>query len=181
MLSTELAKKYAMAMFELAEEEDKLVAWTEELLLVGEVVAQFPEIMMFVRNPQVATAIKKELLEEIFSKECKLDTSVMNFLYLLIDKHRMGIIEEIVKEFHSLSNEARNILLARVITAKALTKKQQNALIEKLQAITGKEIELQLKTRKAIIGGVIVQIGDKLIDGSVSGSLKALEKQLLAK
>lgn len=181
MLNTEIAKKYAMAMFLLAKQEDKLVSITDELLLVEDIFNSFPDIMNFLTDPKITIAIKKNFMAEIFAKEIELNALVMNFLYLLIDKHRIVIIKEIVREFHKLSTKDRGILLAKVITAKALTKKQQKALIERLEAITNKNIELKTHTRKAILGGVIVQIEDKLIDGSVKGSLALLEKQLLAK
>ena len=96
-----------------------------------------------------------------------------DFLYITI-------IEEIVGEYQALSNEVLNIAVAHVTTAVALKEKQQKALTAKLEAITGKHIQLRTHIDKSIIGGVVVKIGDKLIDGSVTSKIKSLEKQLMA-
>ena len=90
------------------------------------------------------------------------------------------MIEEIVGEYEALSNEVRNIVVAHVTTAVAMEKPQQEALTAKLEAITGKHIELKTHIDKSIIGGVVVKLGDKLIDGSVTSKIKSLGKQLMA-
>ena len=73
-----------------------------------------------------------------------------------------------------------HIAVAHVTTAAALNEKQQDALTAKLEAITGKQIQLKTHIDKSIIGGVVVKIGDKLIDGSVTSKIKSLQKQLMA-
>ena len=85
----------------------------------------------------------------------------------------------IVREYVKLANGARNIVEAEVTTAIPLDKDQQTALINKLSRVTGKTIVLKTQIDKAIIGGVIVQIGDKLIDGSIARQLQTLKNTLL--
>ena len=82
--------------------------------------------------------------------------------------------------FEALSNEVRNIVVAHVTTAVAMEKPQEKALTAKLEAITGKHIQLKTHIDKSIIGGVVVKMGDKLIDGSVTSKIKSLGKQLMA-
>ena len=103
---------------------------------------------------------------------------MFNFLLLLVDKRRMGIFEAIEDEYRRLSNRERGILIADVTTARPLTKGQSNKLQKKLEAISGKKIQFRLHQDADIIGGVIVKIGDKRIDGSVRGRLAALESAI---
>lgn len=178
MLNLQLAKKYAVAMFELAQEENKLVEYGKQLEEIRQLFAAKPELKAFMGNPQIQPKTKKELLNKIFGSD--IEKSVHNFMLLLVDKRRITIIEEIVGEYQALSNEVLNIAVAHVTTAVALKEKQQKALTAKLEAITGKHIQLRTHIDKSIIGGVVVKIGDKLIDGSVTSKIKSLEKQLMA-
>ncbi len=178
MLNLQLAKKYAVAMFELAQEEDKLVEYGRQLTEIKKLFATQPLLKSFLDNPQVQPSDKKQLLNKVLGDEAA--KSVHNFMMLLIDKHRISLIEEIVGEYEALSNQARNIVVAYVTTASALDQKQQTALTAKLKAITGKDIQLKTHIDPSIIGGVVVKMGDRLIDGSVTSQIKSLEKQLMA-
>ena len=83
-------------------------------------------------------------------------------------------------EYRTLSNTARGILSADVTTVSLATKKQQKAIADKLEQITGKKVELRLHEDKSLIGGVVVKIGDRRIDGSVAGRLATMKEKLLA-
>lgn len=178
MLNIQLARKYSRAIFEIAQEEDKLVEYGKELDAAREGLESVPQAIEFLSNPQVEPKVKKDLLKKCFEKE--LSQNVYHFLMLLVDKHRFALLPAITEEYRALSNEARGILIADVTTASAATKKQQKAIAEKLEKVTGKKVELRLHENKALIGGVVVQIGDRRIDGSVAGRLATLKKQLLA-
>ena len=129
-------------------------------------------------QPQIDPKLKKELLQKCFKKELSKD--VYHFLLLLVDKHRFVLFPAIVDEYRALSNEARGILIADVTTASAASKKQQKAIADKLEQVTGKKVELRLHEDKSLIGGVVVKIGDRRIDGSVAGRLETMKRKLLA-
>jgi F-type H+-transporting ATPase subunit delta len=116
---------------------------------------------------------KKETLNRIFAED--LDGFVLNFLFLLIDKRREPALPAIISEYVRLANEARNIAEAEVFTAKELSQDQLEALAAKLSKGTGKNIVLKTTLDQALIGGIIVKIGDKLIDGSVGRQLKVMK------
>jgi len=97
---------------------------------------------------------------------------------LLIDKRRETILPSIFTEFKRLLNEARNMIEADVITALPLDDAEHEALAQKLGVVTGKNVVLKTKIDPTILGGVIVKIGDKLIDGSVARQLKTLQTAL---
>ena len=93
MLNLQLARKYAMAIFEIAQDEDKLIPYGEELQLVSQVTFSHAELRGFLTNPQIQPKAKKELLTKLFQDE--LSKTVFNFLMLLVDKRRAALIEAI--------------------------------------------------------------------------------------
>jgi len=176
MLNIQLATKYSRAIFELAQEENKLDDYAKDLLQVYEDVFSLPEAVKFFQNPLIPHQAKKDLLAKAFEKE--ISPEVFNFLMLLVDKNRIGIFNEIYEIFNGLKNQAQGILVADVVTAFALTKTQESQLTKKLAAVTGKKIQIRKHEDKSILGGVIVTIGDKRIDGSAAGRLRALKGTL---
>ena len=176
MLNIQLATKYARAIFELAQEENKLDDYDKDLSLLRADVFTVPEAVAFFKNPLVPHKAKKDLLTKAFKGE--VSDNVMNFLMLLTDKSRIGIFNEIYEIFSGLKNDAQGILIADVTTAFPLTKDQEKKLGMKLAEVTRKKIKIRRHEDKNILGGVIVRIGDKRIDGSASGRLQALRSSL---
>ncbi|MBR1397609.1 MAG: ATP synthase F1 subunit delta [Selenomonadaceae bacterium] len=177
MLNLQLALKYSTAIFEIAKEENKLVPYGEELAEVRENLFPIPQVRAFFQNPQIQPEAKKELLTKCFKGE--VSPVIFNFLMLLVDKRRIGIFDAIEEEYRRLSNRARGIIIADVTTARGISKQQQSQLQKKLASITNKKVQLRLHENKEIIGGVIVKIGDKRIDGSVAGKLESMRQQLM--
>ena len=169
MLNLQLVRKYAKAIFEIAQEEDKLVEYGDELKAARKGIASVPQAMEFFSNPQIDPKLKKELSKNVY-----------HFLLLLVDKHRFVLFPAIVDEYRALSNEARGILIADVTTVAPASKKQQKAIADRLEQVTGKKVELRLHEDKSLIGGVVVKIGDRRIDGSVAGRLEMMKRKLLA-
>ncbi len=178
MLNIQLARKYARAIFELAQEENALKPYGEEIAVVAEELEKVPGIWGYFSNPEISREDKKALIKKCFEGE--LSKNTLNFLYLLVDKRRMAIFPEIAQIFASLSNEAQGIVIADVTTAHAMKESQETALTKKLASVTGKEVRLRLHQDPKIIGGVVVRIGDKRIDGSVTGRLANLASGLMA-
>ena len=176
MLNIQLANKYAKAIFEIAQDDKRLDAYDKDLAKVAEDVFALPEAVKFFQNPLIPHQAKKDLLTKALKKE--VSDTVMNFLLLLVDKSRIGIFNEIYEIFTGLKNDAQGILIADVISAFPLTKQQENQLNKKLATLTGKKIKVRKHEDKKILGGLIVTIGDKRIDGSVAGRLQGLRGSL---
>lgn len=177
MIASQLALRYAEALYELAAEKQALDSVEQELKLVEETLTGSEEFATLLNHPQVPVDAKKDTVLKVFGQE--LSEYVRNFLLLLIDKRRESALLSIIREYRSLANQARNIAEAEVTSAMPLAEAEQKALIAKLSAVTGKNIVLKAHVDERIIGGVIVKMGDKLIDGSVARQLKALEAALL--
>ncbi|SMC38321.1 F0F1 ATP synthase subunit delta [Sporomusa malonica] len=177
MLTNKLAIKYAQAIYEIASEKAMLDNVEKQLKLVEATIAGHADLATLMYHPIVPAPAKKETINRVFAGD--LDGFVQNFLLLLIDKRREPALPAIISEYIRLANEARNIAEAEVFTAKELSAAQLEALAGKLSKVTGKNIVLKTSIDQELLGGVVVKIGDKLIDGSVARQLKALKAALM--
>ncbi|SFL62629.1 F0F1 ATP synthase subunit delta [Pelosinus propionicus] len=177
MLTNQLAVKYAQALYELASEKQVLEITEQELRFVENTIASYDDLSTLMYHPQVLAQAKKETIHKVFGQD--IHDFVLNFLLLLVDKRRESILPAIISEYATLANKARNIVEAEVTTALPLGESQHTALANKLSQVTGKTIVLKTQINQGIIGGMIVKIGDKLIDGSVVRQLATLKKALL--
>jgi F-type H+-transporting ATPase subunit delta len=177
MLTSQLAMRYAQAIYELAAEKNALESVEEQLILVEQTLASFPELATLLYYPQIAMEAKKDTVVKVFGPQ--VDDYVRNFLLLLIDKRRESALPAIIKEYRVLANQARNIAEADVISAVPLAEGEVKALAAKLSTVTGKNVQLKTQVNESILGGVIVKMGGKIIDGSVIHQLKVLHNMLL--
>lgn len=178
MLTAQLSQKYAKAVFALAVEENKLTEFGAQLAEASQVIANHAELAAFIKNPQVKAEAKRNVFARLFQEG--VSPMIYNFFMLLIDKHRESLLGEIAGEYKKLANAAQGIVEAKVTVAEKLSEAQRAKLVKKLQETTGKTVVIETKIDKSIIGGVVVRIGDKLIDGSVMRQMQSLKTQLLA-
>lgn len=177
MLTNQLAVTYAEAMFALATEKNILDQVEAELTAVAQGISSHEDLSILMYHPHIPHEAKKETLKQVFAGE--LSEYVANFLSLLIDKRRETALPAIVREYCNLADAARNIAEAEVTTVMPLAEREQSALAAKLSAVTGKNIRLKIHEDKRILGGIVVKLGDKLIDGSVARQLETLQAALL--
>lgn len=178
MLNLQLANKYARAIFEIAQDSKKLDAFDKDLSKVNDEIFSVPEAESFFQNPLVPDIAKKDLLTKTLKKD--ISETALNFLYLLVDKRRIGIFSAIYEIFSDLKNNAQGILIADVTTAFPLNRQHESLLIKKISALTDKKVRVRKHEDKSILGGIIVTIGDKRIDGSARGRLNSLKNTLSA-
>jgi len=177
MIASQLALRYAEALYELAAEKQALASVEKDLAGLEENLAAYGDLANLLYHPQVPAEAKKDTVVKVFGPH--VSDYVRNFLLVLIDKRREAALPAIIKEYRALANEARNIAEAEVTTAAPLAEEERAALTAKLSAATGKNIVLKTRVDAGIIGGVVVKLGDKLIDGSVVRQLAALRAALL--
>lgn len=173
-----VAKRYAAALFDVAQRDGAIDAILNDLKLVATDFEQVPYLKDMIMQPLVATERKLRVLSDAFGDRTTATT--LNFLYLLVNKRRIKQLDEIAREYRALVDERQGRLVARVQTAVSLSKGQLDALQNALVARTGKKIEMQTEIDSSMIGGVRVRLGDTIIDGSVSGRLERIKRQLLA-
>ena len=167
---------YARAAFEYAENKQQVPHWSTMLHWLSELV-QNQTIKNLLKNPQYDAMV----LADIFCQLGKdvLDAAACNFVKLLAEKHRLAWLEEISQLFIEYQRELENKLTASVISAIALTDAQRKTLMTRLTERFNKQIELEEKIDQSIVGGMIICIGDKVIDCSTRGQLSRLKHQLM--
>lgn len=178
MLNIQLARKYGMAIFEIAQEEKQLENYGSELNEVSRAIFSQAELKDFLTNPQIQPQDKKDVLLKLLKTE--VSPLMMNFLLLLVDKRRMGLLEAVNDCYQELSNKAQGIVIADVTTAYDLKAELRERLGSRLESVTGRKVMLRIHNDRSIIGGIVVKIGDTRIDGSVTGRLQALKAELMA-
>lgn len=168
------AKRYAEAVFSLAKEQGTLGAWAEDLARLNSLLED-PQVARFFDNPNVSQTEKIQIMDEALTEG---QPEARNLGRILVERNRVGIIPELCRQFGEALLADQGIAIANVTTAEPLSEQEQEAVRQQLGRVVGKEIELRLHTDPSIIGGVIAQIGDMLIDGSVANQLRRLRTRL---
>ncbi|MGG3913971.1 F0F1 ATP synthase subunit delta [Rossellomorea vietnamensis] len=172
-----VAKRYALALFEIAQDHNQLEGIEEELRTVRAVFLENTELTVLFENPKLTLDKKKSLIQEAFLAA---SPYVLNTLMLMTDRHRTGEITEMVEAFIELTNEARGIADATVYSVRPLTEDEQTALSSSFAKKVGKQsLRITNVTDENLLGGIKVQIGTRIYDGSLQGKLTRLERELI--
>jgi len=176
MRDRKVATRYAEALLKSAKIEGVLVDVAESYAAVLEVIQGNHDLVIFMDSPQVREAEKKELLQNVFGD--RIEKVLLNFFYLLIDRNRIENMRDIGVVFADVVEQDLGVVRARVVTAVALPDDLAARLESKLAAYTGAKIILEKEVDPAVLGGVCVTMGDKILDGTVRTNLDLLGKQL---
>lgn len=176
MIAQEVARKYAQALFMAAKGKgviDEAHVQLEDLRML---IEKDDTLLNFLNAPQVLDGHKLDLLRNVFSE--RLNRLFVEFLIVLVDKHRINYLYEIIDDFIRLVEAEKGMARVTVITAHPLTDDQRSNLITKLIVKTSLKITLEEKVKPAIMGGMIVIMHNEIIDGSVRHGLDMIEEQL---
>ena len=173
MIKSQVGRRYSKAIFEIAEEKNQVKEIYEMLNSAMVLYRTNKEFKNFILNPLIDNEQKKSVLNEIFGKD---NSENLNILLYILDKGRMNCIKYIVAEYLKIYYRKNRILDVKATFTKELTDEQKKKLIDKLSQKTGKEINLEIKIDKDILGGGIIKIGDKIIDGSIRRELDNWKK-----
>ncbi|KAA0548594.1 F0F1 ATP synthase subunit delta [Bacillus sp. BGMRC 2118] len=174
-----VAKRYANALFQIANEQNLLEQVEQELVAVRTIFAENKDLSSVLNHPKVTKATKKTLVKDSFAN---FSAPVLNTLLILIDRHRQSIITEMVDFFIQEANDVRGIADAKVYSVRELTKDEQTALSDTFAKKVGKTaLRIENIIDPSVLGGVKVRIGNRIYDGSVSGKLARVERELLTK
>lgn len=172
-MSNAVVEKYGRALFDVAVENGEIDGFSEAVAALRKLFGEEPELRSFLHHMAISKEEKKRLLKDLF--ESRLPKECLNFLYVLVDKKRMGAVEDILKEYEALVREEKNILEAKVITAKPLTKAQRERLMSALEKKTKHHIALVEEVDESLIGGLVLELDGKRLDRSLIHELKALK------
>ena len=172
---TTLARPYAEAAFRLARDQKALPAWSEMLRFVTSVVTD-RDMAAALENPKLTTGDKESMLLSVCGD--KLDPLGRNFVRVLVEADRIGVLPQIGTLFETLKDDAEGIAKARIDSAFALSEAQVNELKAALEAHFGKKIDATVHIDPALIGGARITVGDTVIDGTVEAQLAAMANRL---
>jgi F-type H+-transporting ATPase subunit delta len=172
------ASRYAKAIFELASEDGKIDHWSRELVLIREVLDD-PTAREIIANPSVSVETRVKAVEALDLPG--IGPRGLNLMRLLVASRRVDRIDEIVEHFEVLADEAAGRVRARVTTAIPLSEADRDKLGADLSARLGKDVRLVAEVDPSILGGLLLQVGDRLTDASVAGRLDQLRRKVLVK
>jgi F-type H+-transporting ATPase subunit delta len=173
-----LAKRYARALLELGVGADDVGRVQKDLYGVEELWEASPELRTLIGTPRTSKEQKRRILQTLLTG--KIAPLTLNFLYLLVDKSRFRLLGTIAACYDELNDEIRSVAKAKVRSYMPLTKAQRTKLVEKLQRFTERStIELDEAVDADLLGGIVVEIGAYVLDGSVRGRLRKLRDHLL--
>jgi F-type H+-transporting ATPase subunit delta len=173
MAAKSLARRYAQAAFGLAVEQGAVEQWRRDIEDVATVLVDSPAAPVLA-NTRIPLAERLRVVE----RALQVDPLVLNLAKLLVTRGRSGIARQVAEAFGRLADDHEGIVHARVTTAIDLPSDELASIERRLSESTGKRVRTEVVVDPAIIGGVIIRMGDKLLDGSVRTRLRLLKRQL---
>lgn len=172
---TTLARPYAKAAFELAQDQQALARWEDMLTLATE-MAMDDSMVGLLESPHVSNAAVVKIITDAAGES--FDSRFRDFLSVLADNGRLPLLPQLTKLYHQLREEAENRLSVTVVSAIPLDDEQAGRMKEALARRLACEIELNNEIDEGVIGGAVVYAGDQVIDGSLLGKLEKLSAEL---
>jgi len=172
-----LARPYAKAIFELANADKDLQAWSDKLSFLSQVSAD-EQIASIIGNPEVSNADVIAIIESI--AEESLDEKGKSLLKVAAENDRLDLLPEISEAYELLRSQEEGRIEAEVISAFAVNATQKKLITEALEKRLGCQVSLTTSTDKELVGGIIIRAGDLVIDGSVANQLKKITKTLMS-
>ena len=173
-----ISKTYGEALFELAVEEEKTEVMLQEISEIKKIFSEHQDYLKFLTHPRISAEDKTKSIKEVF--ENKVDSQILGFLELVILKARTENMMEILEYFLDRMKAFKGIGVCYVTTPMVLSEEKKEALCKKLLDTTSfKEMEMHYEIEPALLGGMQIRIGDKVVDSSIQTKLNRLQKDLL--
>lgn len=171
-----VAKRYGTALFELAVEQEKIGIMEEELQGLQGIVESEKDFMEILTHPKITTEEKIGFLKRLFKSN--ISQEIIGLMVLLVQKNRQEYLLDIIQVFVEKLQEYQGKTTAHITTAVPLSEEQKVSIQKRLKEMVHKEIIVEAKVDKRIIGGLVIRIGDQIIDNSIQSQLKKLSGEL---
>ena len=169
---------YGEALFELAVEEGREEELMNEVILLRELLSENPDFGKLMNHPKVLKEDKLEVLEAVFKG--RVSEELVGFLHLIVSKDRYGEIDSILEYFIDEVKQVKGIGVAYVATALDLSEAKKKEVEQKLLSTTSfTRMEMHYQVDESLIGGMVIRIGDRVVDSSIRSKLSGLERELL--
>jgi F-type H+-transporting ATPase subunit delta len=169
------ANRYARAIFELAQEEGQVEAWADRLSQVAGVVSN-PDVSRVLENPTITVQRREDAIAAVLGDRA--DREAVNLARLLVESGRIHQLDEIAEEYSLLTDESAGRVRVTATAAVDLTDQEKQRLVRDLSDRLGKEVRLTARVDRAILGGLVIQTGDTVIDASLATRLQQLRRRL---
>ena len=176
-IQASLAGRYASALFDLASEAGTITAVESDLEKLSEALRESSELSALIRNPEVSREALGRVLSGI-GEHLALAELTRNFLGVLATNRRAGELPGVIRAFHAIAAAQRGEVSAEVASAHPLTDEQLTALEQKLRAREGRTVKLKSRVDPDLLGGLVVTVGSKRIDGSIRTRLNTLAQAM---
>ncbi len=171
------ARRYAEAAFEIADRDGTLEGWLKDLETAATSLGE-GEAAHLLANPAIAFDDRADVVNQVLGK--RVSEKAGNLVLLLVRRGRIELLPRVASEYRRLYDRREGIVEATVISATELEKDELAAIRSRIGELTSGKVEVSTRVDPSILGGVIIQLGDQLIDGSVRGRLERLRNQLAA-
>ena len=172
------AKRYSLALYELASEANLLLQVEENSSAFLTLISNNEEFDNLIKDPTANQDILINIINKI-SKNFKLEILFKNFVSFLITKRRFFYIEKILRSFIEICSEKRGELKAEIKSAKQLTQEEINKITEELSNNFNSKIKLNYKHDQGLIGGLVIQVGSIMVDTSIKNKLQQIENRMI--
>jgi F-type H+-transporting ATPase subunit delta len=172
-----VAIRYAKALMDVLYPE-KAEAGAEQLRSFAALLAEQSDAKKIFENPAISAHNRKGLLREI-SEALEFDRHVASFADILIERNRLGLLDEIIRVYQRLLDERFGLVRAVITTAQPLDAVQRAELAAKLESMTGKQVRMEMEVDPSLIGGVVARLGSTIYDGSVRQQLQTFKRRLV--
>ena len=177
MARSPAARRYARALFDLAQEQNRLDTVQADLAEIARLGAKREEFAALLERYELSPQNRKDTWNRILKDQA--DPLTLRFVHFLVDKRRGDILGEIIRAFEVLYNEAKGITTLEVLAAQPLTEEQMRALSERFAQRLGRKIKATQKRDPSLLGGFLVRVGDVVYDYSVSHQLEQLHHKMV--
>lgn len=175
-MATAAARRYARAVFELAEQQHEIDRWTERLTGIRELFSD-PQVASALSNPTIPMEQREAF---IAAAPHLVDQEATNLARMLVESGRVREVAGIEQEFQSMADEAAGRIRATVTTAIELTGADRERIANELSRRVGKDVRLSVAVDPRIVGGLKVQFGDRIFDATIASRLQQLRRRLAA-
>ncbi len=175
-MATIAVKRYASALYDLAKDKGKITEYEEEAVTIKQVIEEDADFRTFLTHPSIVLEEKLAVVQNIFGDRAS--EEFVGLFVLLIKKRRQGLIVEILEEFIDMAKTYRGFIKASVTSAVPLDEGQIDQIRTKIESGTESKVELSTFVDASILGGIVIRVGDKVVDGSIKGEINALKNQL---
>ena len=178
MIDMTVARRYAKALLTMGKEDDHYKEYGEGLSGFAHLLEREPELKDALLNPIHSREDRRKLLLRMIDL-LQLPPMVSNLLQLLLDKHRLNVVDGVAQAYQEMVDEVENVKRAKIKTAIYLDDATQDQLRKTLEKLTGSTVVMEVQEDPSIIGGVVAKVGDLVLDGSVRSQIDSLRESLI--